>query len=220
MTRMSKKRLVFVGLVIAASCVCVVESSAASIRSGVGRNRNMSARQRATTRIQANRAIRLAMSSGTRSSSSAFQGLKGASLLSTSALSIDTSTSAAGAVTSASTPTLQEVWQSLAPTMRYASLLEPDPNTGLMPDTAFVADLLNRRAVNQARFDTYHPQIAQLLDYDTTIRNTGGPSGLNPAGKPSVTNPQVVIPEPSSIFIAVGLVGFVAWNRRNRIRLS
>lgn len=154
------------------------------------------------------------MNTGSVANANSLQGMKGASLLSASALTVDSSATAAAAVTTSATPTLHQVWEALAPTMRYASQLEPDPNTGLLPDTAFVADLYQRRAVNQARFDTYHPQISQLLDFDTTIRNSGNPSGLNPAGTPSNTNPQVVIPEPSSILIAVGLVGYVAWNRR------
>ncbi|MBI1322970.1 hypothetical protein GC170_07265 [bacterium] len=166
------------------------------------------------TRIQANRALRLAMNTGSMNMPNPLQGMKGASLLSAAAITLDSSPTAASTVTASATPTLHQVWESLAPTMRYASQLEPDPNTGLLPDTVFVADLYQRRAINQARFDTYHPQISQLLDYDTTIRNSGNPSGLNPAGTPSNTNPQVVIPEPSSILIAVGLVGFVAWNRR------
>lgn len=214
MTRMSKKRMVFVGLVIAASSY-VPECSAASIRAGAFRNRNATPRQRAMTRLQANRVLRLAMNSGSITTPSSLQGMKGASLLSTAALTVDSSATAASVVTTSATTSLHQVWEALAPTMRYASQLEPDPNTGLLPDTAFVADLYQRRAVNQARFDTYHPQISQLLDYDTTIRDSGNPSGPKPAGTPSNTNPQVVIPEPSSILIAVGLVGFVAWNRRN-----
>lgn len=211
---MSKKCLVFAGLAIAASSL-VTESSAAPIRAGVLRNRSVTPRQRSLSRIQANRALRHAMISGTSTSAQSLQGLKGASLISSAALTLDASSAAsAKSVSATSSPTLHQVWEALAPTMRYASLLEPDPNTGLLPDTAFVADLLERRAVNQARFDTYHPQISQLLDYDTTIRNEGTPSGLNPAGKPSNPNPQVVIPEPSTILIAIGLVGFVAWSRR------
>lgn len=163
------------------------------------------------TRLQANRALRAGMSTMTTGRSSPV-GLRGASAISTAALTIDQATPAASAISAA--PTLQDVWEALAPTMRFASLLEPDPNTGLLPDSAFVADLQARRAVNQARFDTYHPQIAQLMDWDSTIRNSGTPSNPRPAVNPPSTNPQVVIPEPSSILIALGLLGFVAWNRR------
>jgi hypothetical protein len=64
--------------------------------------------------------------------------------------------------------------------------------------------------------------IAQYLDWQETIRNNGGPSVLNPAVRPPTptnpTSPQVIIPEPSSVLIAMGLIGFVAWRSRGESR--
>lgn len=211
MTRLIAKRMIFVGFVLAASS-SVIETSGAPIRSAASRSLNQTPRQRALTRVRANRAIRLASNPGNRVSAATFSGLRGAGSLSLAAQTLGQSTTTAA--TTGTVPTLYQVWEALAPTMRYASLLQPDPVTGLLPDSAFVADLQARRLANQLRFDTYHPLIAQLMDWDDTIRPSGNPSGPRPPGNP--TNPQVVVPEPSTILISLSGIVFVIWQRRSR----
>jgi len=188
-----------------------LESQSAPIRSGIVRTARMNPRQRAATRLQTNRALRQLMRAKPGAIAAAsFTGLKGASGISAAAMNPVSDQAISSAVsTTTALPTLHEVWASLAPTMRFANQLEPDPTTGVLPNSALMADLLSRRSVNQAQFDTYHPQIAQLLDWDTVIRTNSDSSGPRPA----ITNPQVVIPEPSSIIIGLSLVGFAAWHR-------
>ncbi len=211
MTRLFSKRMTIFGICCSLT-MFALESQSAPIRPGFARAARMNPRLRATTRIQSNRALRQLMRSNpgaTAWTTSAITGLSGASGISAAVMNSGSDATVVSAAATTSMPTLQDVWASLAPTMRFANLLEPDPSTGLLPDTAFLADLLTRRSTNQARFDTYHPQIAQLLDWDTVIRQTASPTGPRPA----TTNPQVVIPEPSSVLIGLGLIGFAAWHR-------
>jgi hypothetical protein len=210
MTRLLSKRMTIFGICCSLT-MFALESQSAPIRSGIVRTARMNPKQRATTRLQTNRALRQLMRAKPGAiAATSLSGLKGASGISTAAMSLGTDTAISSAVsTTTALPTLHEVWASLAPTMRFANQLEPDPNTGVLPNSALLADLMSRRTTNQAQFDTFHPQIAQLLDWDTVIRANSVPSGPRPAN----TNPQVVIPEPSSILIGLGLMGFAAWHR-------
>lgn len=210
MTRLLSKRMTIFGICCSLT-MFALESQSAPIRSGALRTARMNPRQRATTRLQTNRALRQLMRAKPGAVTAAsLSGLRGASGISAAAMNpgIDQAISSAVS-TSTALPTLHEVWASLAPTMRFANQLEPDPNTGVLPNSALLADLLSRRSVNQAQFDTFHPQIAQLLDWDTVIRANSVPVRPRPANP----NPQVVIPEPSSFIIGLGLMGFAAWHR-------
>ena len=199
--------------------LCVIGSFASDLEASPIRSaphqRVRNQKQQTWTRIRA-QANRRLMQQGF-SSPTGLRGLRGASFRNLAAQSIDD-----GTFDTTAAMTLQDVWNSLSGQMRYANRLRPDPNTGLLPDTPFVADLLQRRLINQSRFDSNHPVIAQYLDWQETIRNNGGPSVLNPAVRPPTptnpTSPQVIIPEPSSVLIAMGLIGFVAWRSRGESR--
>lgn len=216
MTRRFSKRLTLFGI-----CLSIVtfaaECQSAPIRSGLVRRGRATASQLATSRLQANRSFRQLLRGypGGALTPRSLSGFRGASGISAALANPASATD----IAATSYPNLQDVWAALAPTMRFASQLQPDPYTGLLPETPFVADLYNRRWVNQARFDSYHPQIAQLLDWDTSIRDVIVPQQVNPAKVPSNTNPQVIVPEPTSLMIGLGMVGYVVW-RRSKSRPS
>lgn len=216
---------------ILALLLCVSGSLTSELEAGPMRSaqavRQRNFRQQTWQRIrnQANRVWARQRPALTERTISGLTGLHGASFLNVAGQSLSDSavtTTSISALTATATQTasltLQDVWNSLARDMRFANQLAPDATTGLLPNTPFVADILNRRAVNQARFDTYHPVIAQYLDWDEIIRNDGGTTPLNPAVRPPVptgpTVPQVIVPEPSSVLVAVALIGFAVWSRR------
>ena len=116
---------------------------------------------------------------------------------------------------------LQEVWAAYKNSMRFASQLKPASSTGFLPNTPFVNGLWNRRAINAAQFDANHGTIAQMMDWETYFKNTPSPAVINPATNgprviPSV-NPQVVVPEPSSVMIGLSMIGIAFWARRKSV---
>lgn len=105
-------------------------------------------------------------------------------------------------------------------------MLRADEN-GLLPDTPLVEYLHWRRSLNPSRFDRYHPKLAPLLTRtmltqlppDTPTLPTlpalpGDPDGFDPT-RPI---PQVPIPEPGTLMIALVLAGSFAWMRRRSER--
>jgi len=220
MTIRSLSRMTLV-LVISASAMFGGEIEAAPIRAvNFQNNKDLRQQQWAQRRARMNQRLIRSRPNATNASAlsaAGLMGIKGASSnLNTAALNVGAASADMSAAASAIT--LQDVWASLSGNMRYANRLMPDPNTGLLPDTPFVADLWARRTLNQARFDSNHGAIAQLMDWDGLIRSSTLPVVIKPAtNNVRPTNPQVVIPEPSSILIGLGLIGFAAWSRRSRI---
>jgi hypothetical protein len=112
---------------------------------------------------------------------------------------------------------LQEVWAAYKNSMRYSSQLKPASTTGFLPNTPFVNGLWNRRTINAARFDANHGSIAQMMDWDTYFKNTPSPAITPATNGPRVfppANPQVIVPEPSSVMIGLSMIGMAFWARR------
>lgn len=116
---------------------------------------------------------------------------------------------------------LADVWAVYRRSMRYGSQLKPASTTGLLPNSPFVNDLWSRRTINAARFTSNHGLMAQMLDWNTYFSQNPTTSPIIPAVKPATNNgngtsPQVIVPEPSSIMLALGLTGFGIWTYRKR----
>lgn len=115
---------------------------------------------------------------------------------------------------------LMDVWNSFSGSMRFANQLQPDSYTGLLPDTPFVQMLQSRRAINQARFDSNHGLIAQLMDWNDYFKNQVSPT-INPGtDNKGPTVPQVIVPEPSGFVLGLGMIAVIsavtAKKRRNQ----
>lgn len=95
---------------------------------------------------------------------------------------------------------------------------------GLLHPSAFVAYLEWRRSLAPARFDFYHPRIAQAIFTDQQIRQslvttppitpTVNPNPGTITPPTDVIIPPVTTPEPSSVVIAVMMIGAGFWGRR------
>lgn len=131
--------------------------------------------------------------------------------------------SRSGGISAASLKTgpasLQDVWAVFSKSMRYASQLKPASTTGFLPNTPFVNDLWSRRTINAARFTQYHGMIAQMMDWNTYFSQNPTTPTIIPAVKPATnnpTNPQILVPEPSTLLISLALAGFGAWKLRRK----
>lgn len=107
---------------------------------------------------------------------------------------------------------------------------------GLLEETPLVQYLRWRRDLNPTRFDRYHPRVGPLIARDSVLR--AGRLTPRPPTEPLVptgpgnptqtttrtTNPRTQgtlppqIPEPSTLLVAMTLVGATALWRRARIR--
>jgi hypothetical protein len=130
-----------------------------------------------------------------------------------------------GAINSASLANgpvnLQQVWEAFKSSMRFSSQMKPASSSGFLPNTPFINDLWSRRTINAARFDANHGTIAQMMDWETYFKNTPSPSSISSALKgPTVVppasplNPQIIIPEPSSVLIGLSMIGIAYWASR------
>ena len=111
---------------------------------------------------------------------------------------------------------LKQVWAAYHRHMRFASQHQPSPTTGFLPESRFVNSLWSRRAINAARFNANHVTIAQMMDWNTYFQGTPSPTVSPAARLPVKPSLQLVVPEPSSLMVAVSLIGLTACAQRMR----
>ncbi len=99
---------------------------------------------------------------------------------------------------------------------------DPPPHTN-----AVVQFFMFRQSVDPARFDHYHPRIAKALSKiegeiatptttTTTMTTTATPASTSPTDQAQQLAPAAV-PEPATLFVTLGMVGYALWWRRRRI---